>query len=83
MAPLIDTNPPHRSEKDIRKRFLTTHDRPAPTDEQVNWFATFQDRIGDVAVRVNDQVADSREKEIALQNLEQALTWIGKAIFQE
>jgi len=77
----------------IDKRFKLAQDNEPTVEKTVewsqkfgdklNWQGTFRDRIEDVAHYVDLVIADGREKEIAIERLEESLMWLGKAIFKE
>ena len=52
-----------------------------PSVEQLVLQVDFEDKIAEVADRLNWAAADSREKSLAITHLEEALMWAGKAIF--
>lgn len=79
---LIPNNVPTREDAaDVRARFGIAQDS-RPTAAQLDYQATVRARIADLAVDLNADVEDSREKSLALTALEEALMWAGKAIFR-
>lgn len=69
------------SAEDIRKRFMIAQDGK-PTDAQLEYQADIRWVFAGLAERINADVADGREKSLALTALEEALMWTGKAIFK-
>lgn len=65
---------------DIRRRFGIAQDGK-PTKEQLDYQQTLRYDICTIATHLNEDVADSREKSLAITKLEEALMWAGKAIF--
>ena len=80
MALLPDNTQPRESADQIRARFMIAQDG-APTRDQLDYQADLRQDFADLSVRINEGVADSREKSLALTALEEALMWAGKAIF--
>lgn len=80
MALIPNNTPTREREQDIEKRFGIAQDRPA-TDAQLAYQANLRADISDIANAINRDVADGREKALALTHLEEALMWAGKAIF--
>jgi hypothetical protein len=69
------------SAEDVGARFGIAQDgKPSP--EQLELQASLRGSIAGVAIRLNREVADSREKSLALTRFEEALMWAGKAIFK-
>ena len=65
----------------VEMRFLIAQDN-RPTVEQLDFQRLLREEIHEVAQRLNSNVADGREKSLALTALEDALMWAGKAIFK-
>lgn len=80
MALLPDNTPTRESDEDIRKRFNIAQDK-RPTEAQLAYQAQLREDIAAIATSINADVADSREKSLAITHLEEALMWAGKAIF--
>jgi hypothetical protein len=80
MALIPDNAPTREREQDIEKRFGIAQDGK-PTEAQLRYQANLRADIADIANAINRDVADGREKSIALTHLEDALMWAGKAIF--
>lgn len=79
---LIPNNVPTREDDDdIRGRFLIAQDN-VPTEDQKQYQAQIRQDVAALAVSLNADVADSREKSLAITHLEEALMWAGKAIFK-
>lgn len=72
---------PRESSAEIEARFGIAQDG-RPTESQLEFQGELRELIADVALSINDHVADSREKSLALTSLEEALMWAGKAIFK-
>lgn len=72
---------PRESAADIRARFGIAQDGK-PTDAQLEFQAEIRSAVAYIAAHINEQVADSREKSLALTAFEEALMWTGKAIFK-
>lgn len=83
MALAIQPHTPQVTPEELAKRFRAASEGRTISDEEKNWAITFEDRIGEIAGRINLQVKDSREKSLALTALEDALMWTKKALFQE
>jgi len=81
MALLLNNAPTREDADDIRARFGIAQDS-RPTDAQLAYQSLIRDRIAALAVQINEDVEDSREKSLALTHLEEALLWSGKAIFR-
>lgn len=64
----------------LEKRFAIAQDG-APTQEQLDVQRDIKLAVRNAATLLDMTVADSREKSLALTNLEDALMWAGKAIF--
>lgn len=69
------------SEADIRARFGIAQEGK-PTEAQLRQQRQLKDYLADIAVIINRDIEDSREKSLALTALEEALMWTGKAIFR-
>lgn len=80
MALMANGNEPREN---LDGRFMIAQDGTPPTESQITAQQTVRFYIGDVAERINRDIADSREKSLALTKLEEALMWAGKAIFKE
>lgn len=80
MALLPDNTRTRESSEDVRARFQIAQDGK-PTDAQLAYQAGLRDIFAGLAGQINADVADSREKSLALTKLEEALMWTGKAIF--
>jgi len=81
MALNTDTTSSRReTEQQIEARFLIAQDSK-PSQEQLELQASLRQTFAGLAVRINDRVADGREKSLAITHLEEALMWAGKAIF--
>lgn len=52
----------------------------APNDDQIARFETIRSNARDLAMIVNEFCPDSREKALALTNLEQSVMWANAAI---
>lgn len=72
---------PREGMHDIEMRFLIAQDN-RPSQEQLDYQRQLREDIADIADNINQSVADSREKSLALTHLEEALMWAGKAIFK-
>ena len=68
------------TEHDIRRRFGIAQDRPAEP-EQLGVQRGLRELYSELAVAINGEILDSREKSLALTALEESLMWTGKAIF--
>lgn len=71
---------PRESAVEIDARFGIAQDG-TPTEEQLAFQAVLRVEIAEIAHTLNEKVADSRMKSLALTHLEEALMWAGKAIF--
>jgi hypothetical protein len=80
MALLPDNTPTRETADDIKARFLIAQNGK-PTDAQLAYQRDIAGVIEGLAQRINADVADSRQKSLALTALEEALMWTGKAIF--
>ena len=79
---LIPNNVPTReTEAEVRGRFGIAQDGK-PTDAQLREQVALKGHIADIAVLINANIEDSREKSLAITHLEEALMWAGKAIFR-
>lgn len=76
----LSTTEPRESEQQISGRFIIAQDGK-PSQEQLDLQKSLRETFAGLAVRINRDVADSREKSLSLTNLEEALMWAGKAIF--
>lgn len=69
----------------LNKRFGIAQDAPtidpADREAQLNSQRDIREKIAAAALILDIDVADSREKSLALTKLEEALMWAGKAIF--
>lgn len=69
----------------LDKRFGIAQDTSVVDEEtrqeQLSVQASVRREISATAAFIDHQVADSREKSLALTHLEEALMWAGKAIF--
>ena len=69
----------------LNKRFGIAQDSstvdPADREAQLNSQRDIREKIAEAALILDIDVADSREKSLALTKLEEALMWAGKAIF--
>lgn len=81
MALLPDNTPVREDSDAIAARFGIAQDGK-PTDAQLSYQRKIRDAIAGLAVEVNADVEDSREKSLAITHLEEALMWLGKAIFR-
>lgn len=54
-----------------------------PSKAELEVHSDVQDTIISAAVGIEEQIADGREKSLALTHLEEALMWAGKAIFKK
>lgn len=81
MALLTNNAPTRESADDIRARFGIAQDGK-PTSAQLGEQGAIRDQLAEVARGINENVADGREKSLALTALEEALMWAGKAIFK-
>lgn len=81
MALLPNNAPTREDATDIRARFLIAQDG-RPTQPQLDYQADLRAVFAGLAVRINEDVEDSREKSLAITALEEALMWTGKAIFR-
>jgi hypothetical protein len=81
MALLPDNAPTRESDGDIAARFGIAQDSK-PTEAQLAYQKEIRSAVSELAVKINADVADSREKSLALTALEEALLWAGKAIFK-
>ena len=75
------------SPSDIHKRFYIAQDEkiegvPADKEEKLAIQTAVRSKIAEAAVLINNEIADSRTKSVALTELESALMWAGKAIFE-
>lgn len=65
-------------------RFAIAQDTPVSADEhaqQLQVQSDIRSAVLNVANYIDIDIADSREKSLALTHLEEALMWAGKAIF--
>ena len=62
--------------EDITNRF-TYH---APTEEDVVTYTTIRDRAKDYAIFLNKTLPESREKSLAITNLEEVVFWANAAV---
>lgn len=53
-----------------------------PSTEQLDEQRMIRDLIADAGFAIECNIADGREKSLALTHLEEALMWAGKAIFK-
>lgn len=81
MALLINNAPTRETDADIKARFLIAQDGK-PTEAQLAYQTDIRLAIAELAILINRDVEDSREKSLALTALEEALMWTGKAIFR-
>lgn len=81
MALLMDNAPTQLSDEDVLSRFGIAQDGK-PTEAQLREQAVLREDFASLAIRINKNVADGREKSEALTLLEDALMWAGKAIFK-
>lgn len=81
MALLPTGTEPREGRHQIEMRFLIAQDNKRPDDEQLLVQSEIRQLIAEAAFGINEEVADSREKSLALTHLEEALMWAGKAIF--
>ena len=81
MALIPDNVRTRESEEDVRERFGIAQESK-PTEAQLREQIAVKNNIADIAVLINQNVADGREKSLALTHLEEALMWTGKAIFK-
>jgi hypothetical protein len=72
--------PQRESEEQISGRFLIAQDGK-PSQEQLDFQASLRETFSGLAVRINREVTDGREKSLSITHLEEALMWAGKAIF--
>lgn len=82
MALLPDNAPTRETAEQIRARFMIAQDSK-PTEAQLRYQSDIREVFAGLSVRINEDVADSREKSLALTALEEALMWTGKAIFSK
>lgn len=76
----LSTSEPRETEEQVRGRFMIAQ-QGRPSDEQLAEQKALKGHIADIAALINRDIADSREKSLALTHLEEALMWAGKAIF--
>lgn len=76
----LSTTNPRETEEQISGRFIIAQDSK-PSQEQLDLQKSLRETFAGLAARINRDVADSREKSLALTHLEEALMWSGKAIF--
>ena len=69
------------TEEQVRARFGIAQDGK-PSEGQLKEQIALKNHIADIAVLLNNNVRDSREKSLALTHLEEALMWGVKAIFK-
>jgi hypothetical protein len=81
MALLPDNTPTRDTEAEVIARFGIAQDS-RPTQAQLEYQRVLRGEIATIAAEINADVADSREKSLALTALEEALMWAGKAIFK-
>ena len=77
----MNGSPMRETPADIHARFGIAQDGK-PTEAQLQQQALLRQQIADLAVEINAEIEDSREKSLALTHLEDALMWAGKAIFR-
>lgn len=80
MALIPDNVPTRESADDIRSRFMIAQNGK-PTEAQLDYQRQLREDIAAIATSLNMDVADGREKSLAITHLEEALMWAGKAIF--
>lgn len=68
---------------DIRKRFVTSATAPAPTAEQREDSRQITETIIQAAAEIDGRCLDGRWKSLALTQLEEALMWANKSIYNE
>ena len=68
---------------DVESRFPIAANSPAPSAEQKQAAVILRSFFVDVALAVNDTIPDGRWKSLALTNLEEALMWANKGLFNE
>lgn len=78
MTPLV---PPSHS-PDLQDRFIIAQGGPPPSQSALGFQRAFRESLFEVAVILDANVEDSREKSLAITKLEEALLWAGKAIFK-
>lgn len=76
----LNTGINRETRSDVMRRFGIAQDG-RPSQEQLDVQADIRNMIAEVAADINSDIADSREKSLALTHLEEALMWAGKAIF--
>lgn len=81
MALIPDNVPTREDADDIRARFGIAQDGK-PTAAQLDEQKALKLAVSELAVGFNANVADGREKSVALTHLEEFLLWAGKAIFK-
>lgn len=81
MALVPNNVPTDLDADDVKARFGIAQEG-RPTEAQLEEQAVVKQAVTALAIRINENVADSRAKSIALTHLEDALMWAGKAIFQ-
>ena len=71
--------------EDVGKRFFTAQNNTdaIDIDRKKDVQRMVQNRVVLLARDLDSFVADSREKDLAITKLEEALMWAGKAIFKE
>lgn len=79
MVMMKDDETPQFTQEQITARFTANTN---PDSEQMETSAYIRSLIVNVAVDINESVADSREKSVALTHLEDALMWANKAIMK-
>lgn len=79
MAMMKDDETPQFTQEQITARLTANIN---PDSDQMETSAYIRSLIVNVAIDLNESVADSREKSVALTHLEDALMWANKAIMK-
>lgn len=80
MALMKPDQHPRESGTAIAARFGIAQDG-RPSEEQLTTQADIRQSIASLAVYANQNIADGRAKSLGMTALEEALMWLGKAIF--
>lgn len=66
--------------KDFKQQIENNFKYHPPKDLQIEKYQTIRDLAKGIAIFINDVCPDSREKSLAITNLEQAVMWANASI---